>query len=42
MECIYGLIGKITTLLGKRDEFIALLLGSTGGLPGCLSYKVPA
>ena len=40
MECMYGLIGKINTLPGKRDEFIAILLDGTAGMPGCLSYIV--
>jgi len=37
---MYGLIGKITTVPGKRDEFAAILLAGTGGMPGCLSYVV--
>jgi quinol monooxygenase YgiN len=37
---MYGLIGKMTTAAGKRDEFIAILLGSVGSMPGCLSYVV--
>ena len=39
---MYGLIGKITTVPGKRDEFAAILLEGTGGMPGCLSYVVAA
>lgn len=37
---MYGTIGKITTVSGKRDEFIAILLGGVGEMPGCLSYVV--
>jgi quinol monooxygenase YgiN len=37
---MYGLIGKITTAPGKRDELIAILLGGTASMPGCLSYVV--
>jgi quinol monooxygenase YgiN len=37
---MYGMIGKITTVPGKRDEFIAILLGGIGEMPGCLSYVV--
>ena len=37
---MYGLIGKVTTVPGKRDEFAAILLEGTGGMPGCLSYVI--
>lgn len=37
---MYGMIGKITTISGKRDEFIAILLDGIGDMPGCLSYVV--
>jgi quinol monooxygenase YgiN len=37
---MYGMIGKITTISGKRDEFIAILLNGIGDMPGCLSYVV--
>jgi quinol monooxygenase YgiN len=37
---MYGLIGKMTTVPGQRDAFIAILLESTGQMPGCLSYVV--
>jgi quinol monooxygenase YgiN len=37
---MYGMIAKITTVSGKRDEFIAILLHGTGDMPGCLSYVV--
>jgi quinol monooxygenase YgiN len=37
---MFGLIGKMTTSPGKRDEFIALLVDGTASMPGCLSYIV--
>ena len=37
---MYGLIGKIKANPGKRDELAAILLQSTPGLTGCLSYVV--
>lgn len=37
---MYGMIVKITTISGKRDEFIAILLDGIGDMPGCLSYVV--
>ena len=37
---MYGLIGKMTAAPGKRDELIAVLIGSVGEMPGCLSYIV--
>jgi len=37
---MYGLIGKMTTVAGKRDELIEILLGGTGEMPGCLSYVI--
>jgi quinol monooxygenase YgiN len=37
---MYGLIGKMTTVAGKRDELISILLEGVGGMPGCLSYVV--
>ena len=37
---MYGLIGKMTALAGKRDELIAILLAGVGEMPGCLSYIV--
>jgi quinol monooxygenase YgiN len=39
-EKMYGLIGKITAVDGKRDELIAILLQGTRDMPGCLSYVV--
>jgi quinol monooxygenase YgiN len=37
---MYGLIGKMTAAAGRRDDLIAILLASTAGMPGCLSYVV--
>ena len=37
---MYGSIGKMRTVAGKRDELIAILLEGTGSMPGCLSYIV--
>lgn len=37
---MYGLIGKISTVSGQRDALAAILLDSTGAMPGCLSYVI--
>jgi quinol monooxygenase YgiN len=37
---MYGLIGKITAIAGKREELVAILLGGVGEMPGCLSYII--
>ena len=37
---MYGLIGKMTAVSGRRDELVAILLEGTTGMPGCLSYVV--
>lgn len=37
---MYGLIGKMTAVPGKRDELLWILLGDIGEMPGCLSYVV--
>lgn len=37
---MYGLIGKIITQPGKRDELSLVLLGAITDMPGCLSYIV--
>lgn len=37
---MFGLIGKMRALPGRRDELAALMLEGTGGMPGCLSYVV--
>lgn len=37
---MYGLITKINTIQGKRDELIVVLLDGTANMPGCLSYVI--
>ena len=37
---LYGLIGKLTAVSGRRDELLAILLEGTGAMPGCLSYVI--
>lgn len=37
---MYGLIGKCTAVAGQRDALVAILVGSVGEMPGCLSYVV--
>jgi quinol monooxygenase YgiN len=37
---MYGLIGKMTAVAGRRDALIEILLEGIGGMPGCLSYVV--
>ena len=37
---MYGLIGKITAVAGRRDELAQILIDGIGGMPGCLSYIV--
>lgn len=37
---MYGLIGKMNAVAGKRDELAAILLEGTQSMPGCLSYIV--
>ncbi len=37
---MFGLIGKMTAVEGKRDELIAILLAGVANMPGCLSYIV--
>jgi len=37
---MYGLIGKIRVVPGRRDELLAILGEATKGMPGCLSYVV--
>ena len=37
---MYGLISKIIAVAGKREELIAILLGSISDMPGCLSYII--
>jgi len=37
---MYGLIGNMKAAPGQRGALAAILLESTGGLPGCLSYVI--
>jgi quinol monooxygenase YgiN len=37
---LYGLIGKITAIPGKRDALIAALSAGSGDMPGCVVYIV--
>ena len=37
---MYGLIAKLTTVAGKRDELIGILSGCATCMPGCISYVV--
>ncbi|MBU2116242.1 MAG: antibiotic biosynthesis monooxygenase [Alphaproteobacteria bacterium] len=37
---MYGLIGKMTAVAGRRDELTSILLEGLGRMPGCLSYVV--
>jgi quinol monooxygenase YgiN len=37
---MYGLIGKIMVVPGKRDELVAILIDGIESMPGCISYVV--
>jgi len=37
---MYGLIGKMKSIPGQRDQLISILLEGVSGMPGCLSYVV--
>jgi len=37
---MYGLIGRIIAVSGKRDELATILINGVSGMPGCLSYVV--
>ncbi len=37
---MWGMIAKITTVPGKREEMIAILQQSAADMPGCRSYVV--
>ena len=37
---MYGLIGRIKAVAGKRAELAAVLVQEDGSMPGCLSYIV--
>lgn len=37
---MYGLMGKISVVPGRRDDLAAILVRGVAGMPGCLSYVV--
>jgi quinol monooxygenase YgiN len=37
---MWGMIAKITTIEGKREEMISVPRESASGMPGCLSYVI--
>ena len=37
---MYGLIGKLSAVPGKRDTLAGILLEGTQAMPGCLSYVI--
>jgi quinol monooxygenase YgiN len=37
---MFGMIGRITAIPGRRDDLLAILAPREGSLPGCLSYIV--
>jgi len=37
---MYGLVGKMNTVPGQRDELIQILVEGLRDMPGCLSYIV--
>lgn len=37
---MYGLIGRMRAVEGRREELARILLEGTGAMPGCLSYVV--
>lgn len=39
-ERMYGIIGKIVTVEGRRDELANILIEGVAEMPGCLSYVV--
>ncbi|MEM7414396.1 MAG: putative quinol monooxygenase [Gemmatimonadota bacterium] len=39
---MYGLIGRIDAVDGKRDLLAEILIDGVAGMPGCLSYVVAA
>lgn len=36
---MYGLISKVTAVVGKREELIAILLSGISDMPGCLCRR---
>lgn len=39
-KTMYGLIGKMLCVEGKRDELAHILMQGTAAMPGCLAYVV--
>ena len=39
-EKMYGLIGKMVAVEGKREELVKILVDGTANMPGCISYIV--
>jgi quinol monooxygenase YgiN len=37
---MFGLIGKMLAVPGRRDELVSILLEGTDAMPGCRSYVV--
>ena len=37
---MYGLIGQMIAVSGKKDSLITILLAGTKDMPGCLSYVI--
>jgi quinol monooxygenase YgiN len=37
---MYGLIGKMRAVPGKRDQLLHVLLQGTRSMPGCLNYII--
>ena len=37
---LYGMLGRMKAVAGQRDALLAILLDSSGAMPGCLSYIV--
>ena len=37
---MYGLIGKMTAVPGRRDDLAEILVAASAEMPGCLSYVV--
>ena len=37
---MYGLIGSLTAVPGRRDDLIAILSDAVSNMPGCLSYII--
>ena len=37
---MYGIIGKIIAVDGKRDDLAGVLLAGTASMPGCKSYVI--